>query len=334
MSKNQIIRISALIIFGVLMYLVRGAMLPVVIAIVLYYILHPLVSRLSDKRINKDVSIIISFIILILVLIAAWQFIFPPLADEFSQLANNAPKYMSDINAFFNSIAAWQAAVHIPKEINDQISSVLQSFLEYMVVFAQFGTSALFGLLSRSVYIVIMPIITYFMLRDDNNIVKGMVDMLPGSQKDVTLRVITKVDDVFKNYVTGQVILCSAVGLMCGVGLFILGVRFALILGLVAAIAQLIPNIGPLIATVPALMIAAVASPVLALKVLVLYVLINILMISILGPKVLGDKLNLHPLTVVISILVFGELMGVWGFFFAAPIVATLKILYLELRNP
>ena len=72
----------------------------------------------------------------------------------------------------------------------------------------------------------------------------------------------------------------------------------------------------------------------LAAYVLGLNLIINALMIAVLGPKVLGGVLNLHPVTVVISIIVFGELMGVWGFFFAAPIVAIIKILYLELRNP
>jgi len=317
------------------MYLIRGALFPIIIAVILYYILHPLVNLLSGKlRVNRDVSIIISFIAFVAVLVVAWQFVIPPLADELGQLAVNAPVYMADIKMFFDSIQTWQLALHIPKEFNDQLSFMIQSFFTYLATFAQQGAGIFLNILSRSVYIVIMPIITYFMLKDDKNIVKGMIDILPNSQKEVSLRVITKVDDVFKNYVTGQVILCSAVGLMCGVGLFILGVRFALILGLVAAIAQLIPNIGPLIATVPALMIAVLVSPLLAVKVLVLYGAINAIMISILGPKILGDKLNLHPLTVVISIIVFGELMGVWGFFFAAPIVATLKILYLELRNP
>ncbi|MFH0886991.1 MAG: AI-2E family transporter, partial [bacterium] len=84
---------------------------------------------------------------------------------------------------------------------------------------------------------------------------------------------------------------------------------------------------------IPALAIALFISPSIALKVLLLYVIIQLILMYILGPKILGDKLNLHPLTIVLSVLIFGTLMGVWGMLFAAPITAIIKILYLELST-
>ena len=335
MSRNQITRLISLLLLAVLLYLIRGALFPIVMAGILYYVLNPLTDLLSVRfKLNRDLSIVISFAVLILIIFLAFQFIIPPFADEFGQLAANIPQYLSDVQIMFDSLQKWQAGFHIPKEINDILSTGVQNLLDYIVVFTQQGANGLLGMLSRVVYLVIMPIITYFLLRDPKNIAKGAMEMVPKDHKDITLKILKQVDEVLKNYIVGQAILCTAVGLMCGGGCFLLGVKFALILGIVAAIAQLIPNIGPLIAAVPALIIATLSSPVLAIYVLILYIVVNLLMISVLGPKVLGDKLNLHPLTVVLSILIFGELMGVWGFFFAAPIVATLKILYLELRNP
>ncbi|HTY13910.1 MAG TPA: AI-2E family transporter [Candidatus Omnitrophota bacterium] len=335
MSRNQITRITFLLLAGLLLYLVRGALLSIVLAVVFFYVLDPPVNFLTVKlKLNRDLAIVISFLGLILILFLAFQFIVPPLADEFGLLAANIPQYMSDIQSMFNSIEQWQAAVHIPPQMNDLLSSGVQELISYMVSFTQQAASGLLGMLSRAVYLVIMPIVTYFMLRDKENITKGAMEMIPRDHKDVTLRVLRQIDEVLKNYIIGQAILCTAVGLICGIGCWILGVKFALILGIVAAIAQLIPNIGPLIAAIPALILASLVSPMLAGYVLILYAVVSVFTTSVLGPKVLGGKLNLHPLTVVISILVFGELMGVWGFFFAAPIVATLKILYLELRNP
>jgi predicted PurR-regulated permease PerM len=112
-----------------------------------------------------------------------------------------------------------------------------------------------------------------------------------------------------------------------------MGVNYFLLLGLVAAAAQLIPNIGPFLGAVPALIIAFIASPLLALQVLFVFIVINTFIIAVLAPKILGDKLSIHPITVVLSILIFGEIAGLWGLFLAAPIAASLKIIYLGLKE-
>ena len=339
MSRNQITRVITLLLFLVFLYLIRGALFPILLAVILYYVLNPLADLLSGQRpkgagLNRDLSIVISFVVLILLVLLVFQFVITPFANEFGQLMSNAPLYVAQLRSLYHSARDWQAGIHMPKEISYLFSALIQNMINYFNNAAQQSANSLLGMLSRFVYLVITPIITYFLMRDDKNIAKGMIDLLPHDHREITIRIIKKIDEVIRNYVIGQGILCTAVGVMCGLGCFLLGVRFAFILGITAAVAQLIPNIGPLIATLPALAIASLVSPLLALYVLVLYLVVNALMISVLGPKVLGGKLNLHPLTVVVAIVVFGELMGVWGFFFAAPIVAIIKILYLELRNP
>jgi predicted PurR-regulated permease PerM len=339
MSRNQITRAVTLFLFLIFLYLVRGALFPIILAVLLYYVLNPLADLLSNKRpkgagLNRDLAIVISFVIFSLLLSLIFEFILAPIAKEFSQLAANAPLYIAQLKSLYHAVQSWQAGMQMPKEINYLISALIQNMTNYFSLAAQQSANSLLGMLSRLVYLVITPIITYFLLREDKAMAKGVIALLPHDHRDVTVRIIKEIDGVIRNYVVGQAILCSAVGVMCGLGCFLLGVRFAFLLGITAAIAQLIPNIGPLIATLPALAIASLVSPMLAVYVLGLYLIINALMIAVLGPKVLGGVLNLHPVTVVISIIVFGELMGVWGFFFAAPIVAIIKILYLELRNP
>jgi predicted PurR-regulated permease PerM len=339
MSRNQITRLTVLLLVLAFSYLVRGALFPIILAVFLYYVLNPLADLLSNKRpkgagLNRDLAIVISFAVSILLVALAFEFILVPIAHEFSQLASNAPLYVAQLKSLYHSLQGWQAGMQMPKEINYLFSTLLQNMINYFSTAAQQSANSLLGMLSRFVYLVITPIIAYFLLREDKYMAKGVIDLLPHDHRDITVRIIRKIDEVIRNYVIGQAILCSAVGLMCGLGCFLLGVRFAFILGITAAVAQLIPNLGPLIATLPALAIASLVSPLLAVSVLALYLIINVFMISVLGPKVLGGVLNLHPVTVVISIVVFGELMGVWGFFFAAPIVAIIKILYLELRNP
>lgn len=124
------------------------------------------------------------------------------------------------------------------------------------------------------------------------------------------------------------------IGIVTGVGLYLLGVKFFLVLGLIAAITELIPFIGPLIGAIPAVIVALLVSPALAVKVTVFYVVLQSLGAYVLVPKLMGNKLDLHPLTILLALLILGNLIGVWGIFFAAPITAILKVLYLELRKP
>jgi predicted PurR-regulated permease PerM len=338
MNHKQIARVGALLLLCGLLYLIRNILFPIIIALVLYYILNPLVNILSGKRpkgagLNRDLSILISFIVFILVLLAFFQFIIPPFADEFGQLVTNSPQYINDAQKLLESLRQWQSVIQLPKEISDVFSSMVQNVFSYIVMFVQQGANGLINLLSRIIYLVIIPIITYFILKDDKALARGAVEMMPKDHREFTIRILKKVNGILKNYINGQLIICTVVGLLAGGILYLIGVKFALILGMVAAIAQLIPNIGPFIGAIPALIIALLLSPMLALKVLLFYIVLNVIVMTIVGPKILGDKLNLHPLTVVISVLVFGELMGFWGLFFAAPITAILKVLYLEIRG-
>lgn len=113
-----------------------------------------------------------------------------------------------------------------------------------------------------------------------------------------------------------------------------MGIKFFLVLGLIAAVTELIPIIGPVIGAIPAVIIALLVSPALTIEVIVFYIIVQTVGAYILVPKLMGNKLDLHPITILLGVLVLGSLIGVWGIFFAAPIIAILKVLYLELRKP
>lgn len=338
MSKNQITRLAALALFLIFLYLVRGALLPIALGVILYYVLEPLTDLLSGKRskprLNRDFSIVIAFAVLLVLVYLIILFIIPPLAKEFGSVGSNSQAYLAQARSFFHALQAREAALNIPAQITGFLAVLARNLVDFLALIVRQLANSLLGSLSRTVYFVITPIIAYFLLRDDKNIFQGASELVPHEHRLIFNRVMREIDLVLRNYIIGQAIICTVVGVLCGAGCWLLGVRFALVLGLIAAISQLIPNIGPLLAMLPAVGVALVDSPVQAFYVAGLYAAVSALTIGLLAPKVLGDRLNLHPLTVVISIVVFGELMGVWGFFLAAPLVAIIKVLYLELRQP
>jgi len=339
MSKNQIARLIALILLGIFIYLIRNVLFPIVISILFYYILNPIVVRLTDKRpkglgLNRILSIVIAFTLLILVVAAALVFIIPPLVEELGVLASHIPQYLSDAQNLLDSLDRLQARIDLPKEVDTMVLDLLRNVFGLISVFTQQTVNAAMGALSRVIYVIIIPLMTFFLLMDDTTLARGLVQNLPEAHRKIATRTLKQIDAVLRNYIVGQAILCTIVGILTGIVLALFGIKFSLILGIVAAVSQLIPNIGPFIGAAPALIIAIIMSPVLALEVSIFFLLLNILIVAVLAPKILGDKLNLHPFTIVLSVLILGEIAGMWGLFLAAPIVAILKILYLELWDP
>ena len=338
MNKNQIIRLGALILLGIFIFLIRNVLFPIVIAILLYYILNPVVNWLSKKRpsgvgLNRTLAILISFIIFFIVLVVAAFFIIPTLIEEFNIFVANVPQYLAQLQVLLDSLDHWQATANLPQNFDNMFMNILQNLFSLVAIFGQNTVNLMIGILSRFIYIIIIPLVTFFLLHDDVYLARGFINYLPPEHRQVTARTLKEIDNILKNYVVGQAILCFIVGVVTSGVLYLWGIKFALILGLVAAVAQLIPNIGPFIGAAPTLIIAAVISPVLALEALAFFMALNILLVAVLAPKILGDKLNLHPLTIVLSVLILGELAGMWGLFLAAPITAILKVLYLELRQ-
>ena len=339
LSKNQIARLIALILLGILIYLIRNVLFPIVISILLYYVLNPIVLRLSNKwpgglGLNRIVSIVIAFLILIAVIFLALLFMIPPLAQELTVLIANIPQYLSQMQVLLASLHKWQVSVNLPKEVDSMVLGAMQNALSLISVFAQQSVNTTVGVLSRFIYLIIIPLMTFFLLKDDTTLARGMVQYLPEAHRKIAARTLKKVDAVLRNYIVGQALLCIIVGTFTSLTLYLFGIKFSLILGIVAAVAQLIPNIGPFIGAAPALIVALIMSPILAVEVGIFFLLLNILIVAVLSPKILGDKLDLHPLTIVLSVLILGEIAGMWGLFLAAPIVAILKILYLELWDP
>jgi predicted PurR-regulated permease PerM len=339
MSPKQIARIIALLLFAAFLYLIQDVLFPIIIALFIYYLMNPLVNLLANRRpkglgLGKTTAIIITSIVFIFIVVVLFSLIIPPFASEFNLLVQNLPQYLATAQQILDSVQQWYGGFKIPASFNAVIINSLQNLMGSMVNFTQQTASLLMGIVSQFTKLIVIPFIVFYLLKDRDQLAQGLAKYLPAEHRAKILEIIKQVNQVLNSYVSGALILCGLVGLTSGLGLYLLGVKFFLILGLIAAITEIIPLIGPFIGAVPAVIVALLTSPLLALEVVALYIVIQFLENTVFVPKVMGEKLDLHPLTVILALLVLGKLIGVWGLFFAAPIAAILKILYTELQKP
>ncbi len=282
----------------------------------------------------RDLAIIVSFAVFVFLCVLLFEFVIPPFAEEFSQLSLNLPQLIGQLRELARSGQQWYAHFRLPEAVDQAIVSGLNNAFNYISAFLQQLVVSVILILSQFIGFVIIPVIVYYLLKDEESLPAGMLKLVPKEQQETFGNILSKVNYILKSYVEGQLVICTLIGVVTGLGLWLMGLKFYLVLGLIAGITELIPVIGPLIGAIPAVIIALLVSPGLAAGVIVFYVVLQTIGAYVLVPKLMGNKLDLHPVTILLGLLILGNLIGVWGIFFAAPIIAIVKVLSLELRKP
>ncbi|MBC8015582.1 MAG: AI-2E family transporter, partial [Sporomusaceae bacterium] len=200
------------------------------------------------------------------------------------------------------------------------MESDVQHFIGHIV-------NSIIGVVRNSIGLVITPILAFYLLHDWNEIKDEMILLLPIRWRGEVILFFRDVDKVLSGIIRGQLTVACIVGIFITIGLYALQVKFALIIGILAAIFDVIPYFGAIIGAAPAIMIAMLQSPWLTIKVILLFVVVQQIEGNIIHPKIIGENIGLHPLAVIFFVIVGGELGGVLGMLLGVPLAAIGKVL-------
>jgi predicted PurR-regulated permease PerM len=188
-------------------------------------------------------------------------------------------------------------------------------------------TSVLSGLISVVAILVIVPFISFFMVKDNKKILKGMLNIIPNKYFEMSYYVAKKVSLQLSKYVRAWIFDASFVGCVMGIGLYSIGINNALPLGVIAGIGHLVPYFGPVIGGVPAILISLIQygdfskAPYIVLLVLATYAMDN----GIIQPYIFSKSLDIHPIIIILLIIAGGQLFGVPGMLLAIPTATVIK---------
>ena len=321
----------AAVVIGVALYVGREALSPFIVGLMLVYLLDPAVERLSRLRVPRWLSILIVYIVAVVVVWQAVAFTIRPLVEQVRTFVADLPGLLSRLEGLYRGLdlppQLREAVEHWLAQV-EQGGGVDPGVLLPFVNLTAGVVSALFG------YIII-PVWVFYLLKDRRQLTAAFDRSLPGEWRTDVWNVIGIIERVFGQWVRGQFFLGVAVGVATFVGLILLGAtidpifsRFALLLAIVAGVLELLPIIGPIIAAVPAILLAATAGPQQALAALVLYTLVQQLENNILVPKIQGDAVELHPSAVMFALVMGGAIYGLLGAILALPITAAGRDVY------
>lgn len=304
---------------------------PVLIAGFLYYILNPLVKLLMKLKLKRIYAIIIVFVLLLAAIVLILVSVIPSLANQLSSLASSIP----DV---FKSIEDWvyqMAALPIFKDL-DLTSYIEQLDISYGNIIQQFlsGLSSSLGSIvstvaSTTIVIFTAPFILFYMLKDGDRLVPGIQKFMPEKRKADIVNLLEQLDKTLSSYISGQAIECLFVGTFTIIGYSLIGVRYAFLFGVIAGLTNLIPYLGPYLGLAPAVFVTVFNEPFKALLCCIVVVIVQQLDGNVIYPNVIGKTLKIHPLTIILILLVAGNLAGLLGIFLGVPFYAICRTIVL-----
>lgn len=321
-------------LFFYILYLIRIAIIPLILAITIAYLLTPLVVLLQ-KKMRKIFAIAITYVIFTGVIFVILFFVIPIIIDQFQIFIENFPTYLDNLtnvlnNFLKNNVIIKSAENLVGKELLPKDASGITQYLisrtnlEEINIF-QWTTAFGKSILNIILYLIIGPLLGIYILSHADKIRNIFLKIIPKRLGKHLNIVLDRVNRVAGRYIRGQILVSIIVGILCTIVLLILKVDFAILLGFIAGLLNMIPLLGPIIGAVPAALAALFISPLKAVLVILLFVVIQQIDNYVISPNIMKYQVGVHPGMIILSLMVGGALFGIWGLLIAVPTVAVLQ---------
>jgi len=302
----------------------------VIVALLIVYLIFPLVEMLVKFHIPPTIASAIIFTLFIFIILLLSYFIPPLIFREIRSLAIYiATDFRQYVILLFRQLE--QIDLILGTNLTGALTSTAISYIEsipsYLLRWINRASSLQIPFLSEIWSLLGLFFLILFLLFDINGIKTALVNLFPRHYRKEANHIIGVVDDKVGAYLRGNLLRCSLVGFAAGLGLFAMGMPFVLILAITAGLLNIIYNIGPILAAIPAILISFTPGTPHPLFVLVLYIAIQVVDHLLLYPLLMGKAVDLRPVTIVFAILCGARLLGLLGIILAIPCTAIIKVL-------
>ena len=305
---------AALLIFGLwLTYQIRDIILILFVSLILMSALNPFVDKLEKRRVPRSLAIVVVYLLFWGLISSILAIIVPPFVDQSGRLIRLLPEALDKIE-FFNSHQQ-----EISREVLTRLGSVPEGLIKITV--------SVFGNLLT---IFTTLVIAFYLLLERKNLNKYLILLLGPDKPEKAAQLINQIESRLGNWVRGELVLMTAVGTMTYLGLLILGVDIALPLAVLAGLLEIVPNIGPTLSAIPAVLIALTMSPLSAFATIALYFLVQTLENNFLVPKIMQKAVGFNPLITILGLMVGFKIAGPAGAVLAIPTLIVVQVIATE----
>src|SRR4030042_4125994 len=315
--------IFALVIYICLLFF--DIIIMLVISMLLAFAFNPIVAFLEKNRITRFGAVLIIFALCAVILFMGLSILIPKVITQMNILAANLNQekvtiILRQIEEGIKKYIPFIKAQDISSQLSTSISAAFMKSLQNL-------SNIVTSVFSIAVLAVIIPFMTFFLLKDKPRIIKGIINIMPNRYFEVSYWVIKKISDQLGRFVSGWLLDAFMVGFLSAVGLTILGIQNSTTIGVIAGIGHLIPYFGPIIGGVPAIIISVIQFGDFSRlpSIIIMFILVYVIDNGLIQPNVFSKSTDMHPLLIIILILLGSKVLGVFGMLLAVPAATVIK---------
>ena len=306
-------------IFKPLVVIITTVLPPMIFALLLYYLLNPVVNFLSKKGVPRTLGIVLTYVVIFGMLFFGGARLIPVIQNQAQELIKQFPSYVDDFQKSIRNILDATPFATSSDQALDSLDKLAKEALTYLGNNWQDGAKGLGTIFSAvsstAITLFTGPIIAFFLLQSPHKLYNAVIELIPPRFRKDSSALIRIANQQLGAFLKGQVIAS-----------LLLGLEFATVIALAAGILSIIPYIGSFLAFLPGMFIAFQDSNLMVVKFVIAWFVVQLLHGDLVVPRVMGDKLKIHPITILVVLLVMGDLLGLVGVIFGIPIYSMIKL--------
>ena len=318
--------LTTLVIVG-LLWLLSGVLLPFVAGLALAYLQVPIADWLERHGMNRTLAALLIVVVVMLLLLLAMLLLVPLLVQQLSLLAATLPNQISRTREIITQWLNWIQAGESTMTLSDMVKQASA----WMTAFAASLWAGGKALISFASILIIMPVVTFYLIVDWHNMMGILDSWVPLRNREAVRQIARDIDGAISGFVRGQLVVCLCLGIYYAIGLWLVGLNFAILIGLAAGLLTFVPYVGSLTGLIIGTSVAIAQfwpDWKWIVTVVAIFLVGQFVEGNIIAPKFVGERVGLHPVWMIFAMFAFGFLFGFVGLLLAVPIAAAIAVLF------
>ena len=308
---------------------------PILISGFLFYCFKPIVTFLEKRGVSTTWGASIVMLLLVGIIVLLISSIIPSLVKQVTSLVSMTPKFIKEVETWVAEVSRHPSLQNLDIQSyidkwNISLANILQNAINGLSTGIGSFISSIAGIV---MLVVTVPFILFYMLKDGHKMVPAIEKYFPEKHKNEMVGLLKKMSETIEKYISGQMIECLFVAVGTSLGYALIGIDYAFLFGCIAGLTNMIPYIGPYIGLAPAVLVTVFSDPWQAVFACIVVLVVQQVDGNIIYPNVIGKSLDIHPLTIIIILLVAGNLAGLLGMILGVPFYAVCKTVFIYVYN-
>jgi predicted PurR-regulated permease PerM len=299
---------------------------PVIFASFFYYLFRPFVRMFDRKNVSRRISVVVVLVGFIAILGLISYFGGSMIVDEFSNFIETFSKQLETLHEKAEDIINSNNILG-NYSIDDIFDMIIGALEDGFFKLGEFTSGWYSNIADFGTIFILIPILLFFMLKDDIFLYENVLKLLSKEQREKLEKVLSEIDEVLSIYFTSQLIVAFIYGIVTYIGYLIIGLPSALSLAIIAMFLSIIPFLGPILAAIPAFLIALTSGVPMVIKLIIVIAVSQLIDGNVARPNVMGTRLHIHPMIVIVAVILGISMFGFLGAFFAIPVYGVIRVI-------